>query len=364
MRAKTPGLGKRTLFVGPVALISEQPRRSAPIAAALSRIATCEIHAPDVYWPSLPAVSAVITDMDLTQAAGMRCLLALRAHPWPKPPPVLCISHRVSDRALRQAQILGASACLPFYSEPHVIVTALLNLLYPGQGRINATIRQCATRAADALDDLFSSAEQSGRVDLSTINNCVDPLLSALRDGGLTRWLNAIREHDNATYRHSLVVAGLAAQFAAQVGFPDAQQQRLVRAALVHDVGKAKIPRRLLLKRGPLDPDETALMRTHVVLGYDILKTSLGTEPALLDAVRHHHELLDGSGYPDGLRGAAISDVVRFLTICDIYAALTEFRSYKPAMTPDEAMAVLQGMGDKIELGFIHAFGKAVVPAA
>jgi len=320
--------------------------------------------AGDVQWAQFSAVSAVVTDLDLTRAAAIRCLISLRLQPWPKTPPLLCVSHRLSNKALRQAQALGASACLPFYAEPHVVVTALLNLLNPGQGNLNASVRQCAARAGAALDKAFLAAGRSSRVDLEAVDACVDPLLSALQEGGLARWLNAIQAHNNVPYQHSLVVAGLAAQFSAQIGFPEVQRRRLVRAALVHDIGKAQIPRALLQKRDPLEPDEAVLMRTHVVRGYEILRGSRGAEPAMLDAVRHHHELLDGSGYPDGLQGEAISDVVRFLTISDIYAVLTARHSYKPARTPDEAIAVLEGMSGKVEPGFVQAFGKAVARAA
>jgi putative nucleotidyltransferase with HDIG domain len=352
------------LIVGPVVLVSDQPKRSLPLSETLRGVAACEVVAPDVQWTRFPDISAVVTDLDFARAAAIRCLIDLRLQPWPKPPPLLCVSHRISDKALRQAQALGASACLPFYSEPHVVVTALLNLLNPGQGKLNASLRQCAAHAAAALDKAFLAAERSSRVDLEAVDACVDPLLSALREGGLARWLNTIQAHDTATYQHSLVVAGLAAQFSAQISFPEVQRRRLVRAALVHDIGKAQIPRTLLLKRGALEPDEAVLMRTHVVHGYEILRASRGVEPVMLDAVRHHHELLDGSGYPDGLRGEAISDVVRFLTICDIYAALTERRSYKQAMTSGEAMAVLQAMSGKVEPGFLQAFGRAVARAA
>lgn len=352
------------MFVGPVVLVSDQPKRSASLCATLQGVAECELVAPDVQWTRFPALSAVVTDLDLTRAAAMRCLVALRLHPWPKPPPLLCVSHWVSDKALRQAQALGANACLPFYTEPHVVVTALLNLLNPDQGNLNASIRQCAARAGAALDTAFIAAERASGIDLVAVEACVDPLLSALQEGGLARWLNTIQAHDNATYQHSLVVAGLAAQFSAQMRFPDLQRRRLVRAALVHDIGKAQIPRILLQKRGALEEDEAVLMRTHVMRGYEILVRSPGAEPVMLDAVRHHHELLDGSGYPDGLRGEAISDVVRFLTICDIFAALTERRSYKQAMTSDEAMTVLQEMSGKIEPGFVQAFGRAVARAA
>ncbi|AWN40424.1 HD-GYP domain-containing protein [Methylobacterium durans] len=352
------------MLPGVVVLVSDQPNRSAALAEALRGVGRCELVGPDVNWSARETAIAVVTDLDLTRPAAMQCLLGLRTQPWAETCPLLCIAHRTSDKALRQAQVLGASACLPYYAEPHIVVTALLNLINPDEGSLNATVRQCAERAGAALTGLFATAGTNGRVDLQAIDTCVDPLLLALSDGGLSRWLNTIRAHDNATYQHSLVVAGLAAQFATHIGFPEAQRQRLVRAALVHDVGKARIPRDLLLKRGSLDAAEAAIMRTHAILGYEILRASGGADPAMLDAVRHHHEMLDGSGYPDGISGDAISDVVRFLTICDIYAALTERRSYKPAMTPDEAMGILQGMQGRIETRFVQAFGKAVARAA
>ncbi|MER2264237.1 HD-GYP domain-containing protein [Methylobacterium oxalidis] len=352
------------MLTGVVVLVSDQPGRSAPLADALQGVGVCDLVGLDVDWSVYANAVAVVTDVDLARPAAMQCLLGLRKQTWAEARPLLCITHRTSDKALRQAQVLGARACLPYYTEPHVVVTALLNLINPNEGALNATVRQCADRAGAALTTLFSTAGTSGRVDLQAIDNCVDPMLLALSDGGLARWLNTIRAHDNATYQHSLVVAGLAAQFATHIGFPEAQRQRLVRAALVHDVGKARIPRALLLKRGSLEPEEAVIMRTHAVLGYEILKASSGSDSAMLDAVRHHHEMLDGSGYPDGISGDAISDVVRFLTICDIYAALTERRSYKPALSPNEAMVILQGMQGKIEPRFVQAFGKAVAQAA
>jgi putative nucleotidyltransferase with HDIG domain len=352
------------LLPGVVVLVSDQPGRSALLAEALRGVGTCEVVGLDVDWSTRAAAIAVVADVDAARPAAMQCLLALQAQAWAGTAPLVCISQRTSDKALRQARVLGASACLPFYAEPHIVVTALLNLLNPNEGALNATIRQCAERAGAALTSLFNTASHDGRVDLQAIDSCVDPLLLALSDGGLARWLNTIRAHDNATYQHSLVVAGLAAQFATHIGFPEAQRQRLVRAALVHDVGKARIPRALLLKRGTLDADEAAVMRTHTVLGYEILRASRHADPAMLDAVRHHHEMLDGSGYPDGISGDAISDVVRFLTVCDIYAALTERRSYKPALPSDEAMTILQGMQGRIEPRFVQAFGQAVARAA
>ena len=91
--------------------------------------------------------------------------------------------------------------------------------------------------------------------------------------------------------------------------------ERLYSAAMFHDIGKARIPLAVLDKPGQLDPEERALIETHPTTGYDVLKGNLGISPEVLDAVRHHHEYLDGSGYPDALCAASISDIVRILTI-------------------------------------------------
>src|SRR4029453_19021291 len=108
-------------------------------------------------------------------------------------------------------------------------------------------------------------------------------------------------------------------------------------AATLHDVGKAGIPLEILDKPGALDDGEMALMQGHAVLGYDALCGVKGISAEVLDAVRHHHEFLDGTGYPDRLRGAEIGDLVRVLTIADIFAALIEARAYRPPMARAKA---------------------------
>jgi len=87
-----------------------------------------------------------------------------------------------------------------------------------------------------------------------------------------------------------------------------------------------------------------------------VLKGDSGISPEILDAVRHHHEYLDGSGYPDALGAQTISDIVRVLTISDIFAALIEHRTYKPTMPREKAYQILLGMQGKLEAPLVHAF--------
>ena len=125
---------------------------------------------------------------------------------------------------------------------------------------------------------------------------------------------------------------------------------------MFHDLGKAAIPLAILDKPGHLEPQERATIETHAALGYDALKDNEEISAEILDAVRHHHEYLDGSGYPDGLCAEKISDVVRILTISDIFSALIEDRRYRPPMPREQAYDILCGMHGKLEKPLVASF--------
>ena len=131
---------------------------------------------------------------------------------------------------------------------------------------------------------------------------------------------------------------------------------RLVRAALLHDVGKAFIARDILDKQGKLTVEEINELRQHPLRGHQALKQQGGFPLEMLDVVLHHHEFLDGSGYPDGLRGEKISDIVRLITIVDVYSALVEKRAYRLPFSRDRAFAIMESMGSKLDQQLLQAF--------
>jgi HD-GYP domain-containing protein (c-di-GMP phosphodiesterase class II) len=147
------------------------------------------------------------------------------------------------------------------------------------------------------------------------------------------------------------------------MGFAALDVSRLGLAATLHDIGKARIPLSILDKPARLDPDEDEIMKRHPVIGYDLLKGVAGIDPEILDGVRHHHEYLDGSGYPDGLKAPEISDLVRLLTISDIFAALIESRPYRPPMPRHTAYEILCGMDGKLERSLVKAFRNVALVA-
>ena len=172
----------------------------------------------------------------------------------------------------------------------------------------------------------------------------------------MREWLTAVGCHHEASYRHCLFVTGFAVAFAQHLGMREDDQRRLTRAALLHDVGKAFVAVAILDKQGKLTEEEVAEIRSHPRRGYDALKAQGGFPPEMLDVVLHHHELLDGSGYPEGLAGSEISDIVRLTTIVDIYAALVEKRAYRMPFTHAKAFSIMEGMGGKLDQQLLQAF--------
>jgi putative nucleotidyltransferase with HDIG domain len=216
--------------------------------------------------------------------------------------------------------------------------------------------RGAASSGAAALASMFSAVLSGQQVDMEDGKNAAREIADSVAEDGFSNWLDTVRRHHEGTYQHCLLVTGTAVAFGLNLGLAKLDIERLYSAAMFHDIGKAKIPIAVLDKPGRLDARERAVIETHPVAGYDALKGTSGVSPEILDAIRHHHEYLDGSGYPDALCAANISDIVRILTISDIFAALIEDRRYRPSMPRAQAYEILCGMRGKLESPLVSAF--------
>ncbi|MFT4113962.1 HD-GYP domain-containing protein [Silvibacterium sp.] len=179
---------------------------------------------------------------------------------------------------------------------------------------------------------------------------------SQAEESDISHWLAALRDHDEVTYQHSIHLAELVAGFAAFLGLARIHQLYLIRAALLHDVGKITIPRELLAKTGLIDAREYEHLRSHAEAGFVMLMSGTGLPAEIIDVVRHHHEKLDGSGYPDGLIAYQIAPAVRLVTICDIYAALTEHRPYRTPLKPAEALTEMESLHGQLDSMLLMQF--------
>ena len=219
-----------------------------------------------------------------------------------------------------------------------------------------ATAPAEVTDSATAFASMFSAVRLGRQIDLLDAEHATVQIINSIGQNGLRPWLDDVRRYHEGTFQHCLLVTGVAVGFALELGFAGPDVARLGIAATLHDIGKAHIPLAILDKPGHLDAGEEERMRRHPVIGYELLKDVPGISSESLDGVRHHHEFLDGSGYPDGLRARAIPDLVRLLTISDIFAALIESRPYRPPMSRQDAYRILRRMDGKLETSLVRAF--------
>jgi putative nucleotidyltransferase with HDIG domain len=257
-----------------------------------------------------------------------------------------------------QAYALGATRVLINPIDQANLLAALSDADHSRTGSNPASQNslEVATDGAAAIASMFSAALSGQPMDVASAKVAGGKIADDIAEHGLSSWLETVRRHHEGTYQHCLLVTGIAVDFGLSLGLAKPDLERLCSAAMFHDIGKAKIPLAVLDKPGRLDARERALIETHPAAGYEVLKGNAGISLEVLDAVRHHHEYLDGSGYPDALCGASISDIVRILTISDIFAALIEHRHYKPTMPREQAYEIIRSMRGKLERPLVAAF--------
>ena len=161
----------------------------------------------------------------------------------------------------------------------------------------------------------------------------------------------SVDSKQNMRNGHSDRLVIYAQQLGESLGFGEEDLQELHIASWLHDIGKINVPESILFKPGPLNAEETRIMREHPVIGEEICAPLKSLRP-ILPVIRHHHEKMDGSGYPDGLCGEAIPLKARILQVADIYDALTTDRPYRGALPPEEA---LQTLFSEAEKGWLDA---------
>jgi putative nucleotidyltransferase with HDIG domain len=258
-----------------------------------------------------------------------------------------------------QAYALGATRVLINPVDQANLLAQLADSIPCETGSIEALhgAGEAAFAGAIAIGSMFSAALSGKPIDVRSAKGAGSGIADNIANDGLSGWLQTVRRHHEGTYQHCLLVTGIAVDFGLSLGLAKPDIERLCSAAMFHDIGKAKIPLAILDKPGHLDPEQRALIETHPAAGYEVLKGNPGISPEILDAVRHHHEYLDGSGYPDALCAASISDIVRILTIADIFAALIEYRHYKPPMAREQAYEIIRSMRGKLEGPLVVASG-------
>jgi putative two-component system response regulator len=211
----------------------------------------------------------------------------------------------------------------------------MLTALAPEQEKIRALESGCD----DFLTKPVQHAELVARIkSLLRLKSLTDALEDA--EVVLFTLARTIEAKDRYTLGHADRVGRYAVALGKALGLDAEKIEILRKGGILHDIGKLGVPDNILQKEGPLDVNEWEVMRKHPTIGCEICERLKGMKE-IIPIIRHHHERLDGTGYPDGIKGAKIPDVVRIVNVVDIYDALTTRRSYKEAFPASKAFRIL-----------------------
>ncbi|MFN7426086.1 MAG: HD-GYP domain-containing protein [bacterium] len=235
----------------------------------------------------------------------------------------------------------------------------------PGRATMGAELERAARiceNARSAMISMFSEARMGEAIDSAGALELVDEINASVeRNPGALISLARLKTVDDYTFMHSIAVCGLMLSLGRQLGLEARQLRDAGLAGLLHDLGKAVVPASVLNKPGKLTDAEFDLVKKHPQLGHAILIEAGTVGEIALDVCLHHHERVDGTGYPHGLEGSAISLYAKMGTVCDIYDAITSNRPYKTGWNPAESIRQMAGWSKgHFDERVFHAFVKSV----
>jgi len=205
--------------------------------------------------------------------------------------------------------------------------------------------------------EMMRVLKEGGDTDSTSLSNGVKKILGTCRSGiQVFDLLHCTRNYDEVVFAHSLNVAIISAVLGGWLGLPLSDIDALITCGIYHDIGKLAVPGEIVDKPGPLSPEEFEIMKTHTTLGYNILKNMNIDNRAKLAALLHH-ERMDGSGYPFGVKGDKLDHLTKIIAIADVYEAMTAPRKYRKARCPFEAVKIFESSGLTLyDTGYLLTF--------
>lgn len=217
-------------------------------------------------------------------------------------------------------------------------------------------------RSKNAVMSMFQEVRMGKAISVDLAGDVVQEIsLSVMRNPGALISLARLKTADDYTYMHSVAVCALMVAVSQQLNLDDDQTREAGMAGLLHDLGKALMPTEVLNKPGRLTVEEFDVMKSHPEEGHRLLLESGSVGRIPLDVCLHHHERVDGSGYPHGLKGSEISIFAKMGAVCDVYDAITSNRPYKAGWEPIESIKKMsEWSAAQYEKDVFHAFINSV----
>jgi len=212
-------------------------------------------------------------------------------------------------------------------------------------------------RSKEAVTAMFGEARMGRAIEIAAVEPLVDDIAASVaRDPSAMVKVTRLKTKNEYTYLHSVAVCALMINLARHIGLDEGDIRTIGMAGLLHDIGKMAIPEEVLEKPGRLTDDEVAIVRAHPEQGHQMLIDCPHVSGIALDVCLHHHERIDGGGYPFGLHGGELSIHARMAAICDVYDAVTSNRPYKRAWSANDALARMLEWGGHFDTELLAAF--------
>ena len=225
-----------------------------------------------------------------------------------------------------------------------------------------ARAKKICVTAKSAVVSMFQEVRMGKAIDHDAAGALVEEITdSVLRNPGALISLARLKSADDYTYMHSVAVCALMVALARQLGIDDRTTREAGMAGLLHDLGKANMPLEVLNKPGKLTDEEFHIIQSHPAEGHRMLVEAGAVGAIPLDVVLHHHEKVDGSGYPKGLKADEISLFAKMGAVCDVYDAITSNRPYKAGWDPAESIRKMtEWSKGHFDERVFHAFVKSI----
>ncbi|MGB0719422.1 MAG: HD domain-containing phosphohydrolase [Bdellovibrionales bacterium] len=296
------------------------------------------------------------------------CITQILHDPALKDRPIIYIAENEIDPQTDTIKALGVQTIL---TKPYTPGTLIKTVSRQISGNVEKTWEsleetprkalQNSIEAFRCISDVLITGESIAFDDVKT--SC-QPLVDVVESNDFTAILDGVRDHDDYTYAHSMRVATLLTLLGHAAGFKRADQLIMSSGGLLHDVGKMKIPHNILNKPGRLTESEFEIMKSHVPETMTYLEHAGNIPKGVMIIAEQHHEKIDGTGYPHGLKGKELNELARMAAIVDVFSALTDRRVYKEPMESAKAMQIItEEMTGHLDQHYVKLFRGVLIDA-
>jgi HD-GYP domain-containing protein (c-di-GMP phosphodiesterase class II) len=351
-----------------VCVIDGSDRHRDIIAQALDPFYTVAAYADSeeaLDWLRQTQPALIILDEETKPLGGPSMLEAILRISSQDKPPIVCTSMKADSEFFERAKKRGVAALLtkPFKRSDIIrtisnLVNAKIESKWTDLDQLIRDALYLSSEFFDGLSDLVGSDEV---LDVAKAHDACGKIVTAVNAGGAAELLGAIQGHNNYIFMHSIRMATHLAMFGGAIGLKGENLLSLTAGGLLHDIGKVEIPFTILNKPGELSFDDMRLMKSHVERTLSLMSRCNGMPKGAIQVAALHHEKLDGTGYPRGLKGPEINKLARISTIADVYCAMTDSRPYKRPLSSEEALDKMSQMTDWIDPQLLKGFRQFVL---